>query len=134
MSAETALVLGGGGARAAYQVGVLKAIVQNYPRNHNIPFKILCGSSAGAINATSLATHASCFHLGVKKLDYVWGHFSTGQIYKSSVFGIGKHLLKMALKGLQANSYNPGPGSLFNNDPLRDLLNEVMDLKESIAI
>ena len=129
MSAETALVLGGGGARAAYQVGVLKAIVENYPRNHNIPFKILCGSSAGAINVTSLATHASCFHLGVKKLDYVWSNFSTDKIYKSSISGVGKHILKMAMKGLQANSFNPGPSSLFNNDPLRDLLNNVMDFK-----
>ncbi|RYV02180.1 patatin [Shewanella sp. OPT22] len=129
MSEKTALVLGGGGARAAYQVGVFKAIVQNYPRNHNIPFEILSGSSAGAINATSLATHASCFHLAVKKLEYVWGHFTTDKIYKSSITGVTSHLIKMALKGLQANSYNPGPGSLFNNDPLRDLLNSVMDFK-----
>ncbi len=129
MNDQTALVLGGGGARAAYQVGVFKAIVKNYPRNHNIPFKILCGSSAGAINATSLATHASCFHLAVKKLDYVWSHFTTDKVYKSSTIGVSGHLIKMALKGLQANSYNPGPGSLFNNDPLRDLLNNVMDFK-----
>lgn len=129
MSKQTALVLGGGGARAAYQVGVFKAIVQNYPRNHGIPFQILCGSSAGAINATALATHASCFHLAVKKLDYVWSHFTTGKIYKSSASGISKHLLIMALKGLQTIGYNSGPGSLFNNEPLRKLLDEVMDFK-----
>ncbi|MCV5296422.1 patatin-like phospholipase family protein, partial [Escherichia coli] len=49
---NTALLLTGGGARAAYQVGALKAIAELYPRNLGIPFPILCGTSAGAINVT----------------------------------------------------------------------------------
>lgn len=65
---KVALLLTGGGARAAYQVGVLKALAQHYPRNSKIPFEIICGTSAGAINATGMACYASCFHLGVKKL------------------------------------------------------------------
>lgn len=101
MPDKTALVLGGGGARAAYQVGVLKAIVQFYPRNHGVPFKIICGTSAGAINGTSIATHASCFHLGVRKLEWVWRHFSTHKVYRSSFGGIFSHLAQMALMGLQ---------------------------------
>ncbi|NKF51106.1 patatin-like phospholipase family protein [Shewanella sp. WXL01] len=127
MADSVALVLGGGGARAAYQIGVLKALVQLYPRNHHIPFNILCGTSAGAINATSLATHASCFHLGVKKLDWVWRHFHTGKVYKSSISGVTSHLLKMAVKGIQLDRISTDAGSLFDNQPLRELLNQLID-------
>ncbi|MCD8557702.1 MAG: patatin-like phospholipase family protein [Shewanella xiamenensis] len=129
MPTSTALVLGGGGARAAYQVGVLKALVQLYPRNHGIPFKIICGTSAGAINGTSIATHASCFHLGVKKLEWVWRHFETRKVYRATVPGVLKHLSKMALKGLQDDKVNTDAGSLLDNEPLRHLLNELIDFK-----
>lgn len=129
MPTSTALVLGGGGARAAYQVGVLKALVQLYPRNHGIPFKIICGTSAGAINGTSIATHASCFHLGVKKLEWIWRHFETRKVYRASLPGVLKHLSKMALKGLQDDKVNTDAGSLLDNEPLRHLLNELIDFK-----
>ncbi|BAJ01226.1 patatin-like phospholipase family protein [Shewanella violacea] len=124
---KIAIVLGGGGARAAYQVGVLKAIVQFYPRNHGIPFKIICGTSAGAINGTSIATHASCFHLGVRKLEWVWRNFRTDKIYKSSARGILGHLCKMLLMSLQDDRINTNAGSLFNSDPLRDMLNQLIN-------
>ncbi|MEI6859023.1 MAG: patatin-like phospholipase family protein [Shewanella sp.] len=127
MPEQTAIVLGGGGARAAYQVGVLKAIVQFYPRNHGIPFKIICGTSAGAINGTSIATHASCFHLGVRKLEWVWRNFRTEKIYKSSAKGILGHLCKMLLMSLQDDKINTNAGSLFNSDPLRDMLNQLIN-------
>ncbi|WP_028768082.1 patatin-like phospholipase family protein [Shewanella fidelis] len=129
MPQKTALVLGGGGARAAYQIGVLKAIVQFYPRNHGIPFKIVCGTSAGAINATSLATHASCFHLGVRKLEWVWRHIHAKKVYHASIGGVLKHLSKMALKGLQSNSASNSAASLFNSDPLRQLLNNLISFE-----
>jgi NTE family protein len=47
-----ALTLGGGGARAAYQVGVLRAIAKNHP---GLALPLLCGVSAGAINIAHLA-------------------------------------------------------------------------------
>ncbi len=127
MPSSTALVLGGGGARAAYQVGVLKAIVQFYPRNHGIPFRIVCGTSAGAINGTSIDTHASCFHLGVRKLEWVWRHFETSKVYTSSLGGVMKHLSRMALKGMQHDKVSTDAGSLLDNEPLRKLLNELID-------
>lgn len=129
MPDKIALVLGGGGARAAYQIGVLKAIVQFYPRNHGIPFKIVCGTSAGAINATSLATHASCFHLGVRKLEWVWRHIHADQVYQASIGGALSHLGKMALKGVQSDGASRSPGSLFNSTPLRCLLNELISFE-----
>lgn len=63
---KIALVLTGGGARAAYQVGVLAAIAEWYPRVHTSPFTIYSGTSAGAINAVSLASYASSFDLASK--------------------------------------------------------------------
>lgn len=129
MPTSTALVLGGGGARAAYQVGVLKALVQCYPRNHSIPFKIISGTSAGAINGTSIATHASCFHLGVRKLEWVWRHMETRKVYRTSIPEVLSHLAKMALKGLQDDKVNTDAGSLLDNEPLRLLLNQLIDFK-----
>jgi NTE family protein len=124
-----ALVLGGGGARAAYQIGVLKALVQFYPRNHNVPFDIICGTSAGAINATSLATHASCFHLGIKKLDWVWRHFETHKVYRASIPQVLRHLGRMAIKGLQDDKVSTDASSLLDNQPLRELLDNLIDFK-----
>ncbi|MCL2906534.1 MAG: hypothetical protein PWP74_152 [Shewanella sp.] len=124
-----ALMLGGGGARAAYQVGVLKALVQLYPRNHGIPFNVICGTSAGAINGTAMATHASCFHLGVKKLEWIWRHLHTSRIYKAAIPGVLQHLGAMLLKGIQTDLANTDAGSLLDNSPLRDLLNELINFE-----
>ncbi|BDM65298.1 patatin [Shewanella sp. NFH-SH190041] len=129
MAGTTALVLGGGGARAAYQVGVLKALVQCYPRNHHIPFNIICGTSAGAINGTSLATHASCFHLGVRKLEWVWRHMQTSRIYRTSGHCLLGHLLQMLLRVMQPSHVNTDASSLLDNEPLRQLLNELIDFE-----
>lgn len=126
---STALMLGGGGARAAYQVGVLKALVQHYPRNHAIPFNIVCGTSAGAINGTAMATHASCFHLGVKKLEWIWRHIDTSRVYKASISQILKQLGGMFLKGVQTDLANTDAASLLDNDPLRHLLNELINFE-----
>ncbi len=126
---STALMLGGGGARAAYQVGVLKALVQHYPRNHAIPFNIICGTSAGAINGTAMATHASCFHLGVKKLEWIWRHIDTGRVYQSSLAQVLAQLAGIFLRSLQGDRANTTAGSLLDNDPLRQLLNELINFE-----
>lgn len=123
---KTALLLTGGGATAAYQVGVLKAIAKFMPRNHGIPFPIICGTSAGAINATTIACYASCFHLGVRKLEYVWRNLHTKNIYHSSGQKVFGHLLKNAFSSFQADHVRKNPMSLLNNEPLRELLNEVV--------
>ena len=93
-NSNIALMLTGGGARAAYQVGVLKAITSLFPRNHHIPFPILCGTSAGAINATALACYASCYHLGVRKLEWVWKNFHTEQVYVANLAGTLHHMAR----------------------------------------
>ncbi|WP_430456355.1 patatin-like phospholipase family protein [Rheinheimera sp.] len=128
-SQKTAILLTGGGARAAYQVGVLKAIAQQYPRNSKIPFQIICGTSAGAINGTAIACYASCFQLGVKKLEWVWKNFHTGQVYYSDYIRATWHLVRGFLSAFQADYANHKPVSMLDNKPLKILLNNMLDLK-----
>jgi NTE family protein len=89
----TGLVLTGGGARAAYQVGVLKAIAQirrdcGQGSTPN-PFPVITGTSAGAINAAALACRADDFSRAVDGLCDVWENFHAGQVYRADSFGAG---------------------------------------------
>ena len=77
------LILSGGGARAAYQVGVLKAIAAILPEGMPNPFPVICGSSAGALNAAALAIYATHFHEGVHRLVHVWCNFQVGQVFRA---------------------------------------------------
>ncbi|WP_319781895.1 patatin-like phospholipase family protein [Oceanisphaera sp. IT1-181] len=127
-SNSCALVLTGGGARAAYQVGVLKAIAECFPRGQAIPFPILCGTSAGAINATALACYASCFHLGVRKLEYVWSNLHTEDVLRLQVGRVVSHSLKSLLFGALGK---PTQIALpwFDNSPLERLLEKLIDFQ-----
>ena len=100
---KTALLLTGGGARAAYQVGVLSAIAKFVPRNHGIPFPILSGTSAGAINTTALACYASCFHLGVKKLEWIWKNLTCDRIYRTNTSAVFNNIFSGFAAGFQAD-------------------------------
>lgn len=126
---KQALVLTGGGARAAYQVGVLSAIAKFMPRNHGIPFPILSGTSAGAINATALACYASCFHLGVKKLEWVWKNLKTHRIYHGSPHKVFGYIFQGIMASYQADYATKTPHSLLNNAPLRALFNDIIDFQ-----
>lgn len=120
------LILSGGGARAAYQVGVLKAIRRLLPRGAPNPFPVICGTSAGAINATAIATHANHFGQGVRGLEQVWGNFSADQVYRTDAWGVSRRALKwlsaLFLGGVGAHN----PISLLDNRPLRELLGRVV--------
>ena len=81
---KTGLFLAGGGARAAYQVGVLQAIFSllsetGWPAKKN-PFDIVCGTSAGAINATAFACRADNFEESVTHLLNVWRNLEVEQV------------------------------------------------------
>jgi NTE family protein len=119
---RTALILTGGGARAGYQVGVLKAIRELLPEPRRNPFPILCGTSAGAINAASLAVWAEDFGAGVDNLLHVWENFSADQVYRADPAGMGiagaRWLSTLALGWLTRRA----PRSLLDNAPLRRLL------------
>jgi NTE family protein len=117
-----ALVLPGAGARGAYQVGVLKAIAGLLPERAPNPFNVICGTSAGAINATVLAGRAANFEHAVKDMEDVWGNFAAAQVYRSDDWT----MLKTSLHWLAAAMFGGlgvrNPSSLLDNAPLRDLL------------
>ncbi len=124
-----ALLLTGGGARASYQVGVMKAISEWYPRVHPSPFTIFCGTSAGAINATALACYASSFRLGVKKLAWLWGRLHTNTVFSATPGGMAAYLGRQGFARLQSSCEQPPPFGLLNNRPLRELLNSVLNYR-----
>ncbi len=132
----------GGGARAAYQVGVLKAIASllrdvrrgvdpKLARAHN-PFPILLGTSSGAINAAALASRADDFYEAVAQLVSVWENFSTSQVYRSDALGVirtgARWMTWLSLGWTVRRSIRARPKSLFDNSPLRSLLTSMIEL------
>lgn len=141
-TSPAALVLMGGGARAAYQVGVLKALAAilrdarrgvdpGIGQGHN-PFPILVGTSAGAINATALACRADNFQDAVSQLVDVWENFHAEQVYRSDLLGVARSgarwLSLLSLGFILRRSLRAKPRSLLDNEPLRGLLERVIDL------
>ena len=133
---KTGLILTGGGARAAYQVGVLNALSMilmesGWPAHRN-PFQIICGTSAGAINATALACRADDFGEGVRELMSVWSNFRVEQVYRSDSLGVirsGARWLSLFSFGWLLRKWraNP-PNSLLDNTPLVTMLHRLLDL------
>ena len=121
---KTALLLGGGGARAAYQVGVLKAIAEIVPEGCDNPFPIICGTSAGSINAVALASNADNFHLGVRKTHSVWANFQVHHVFCADAWNLIKRITGWAWSNLGLGRPHQGPGSLLDNTPLRNLLSQ----------
>ncbi len=111
------LVLTGGGARAAYQVGVLQAISEMLPADAPCPFQIISGTSAGAINATVLAANASNFHHGVRQLLAVWKNFRAYHVYRADPLGVFHNTGKFIWGGITGFKV-----SLLDNSPLNHLL------------
>ncbi|MEI2418004.1 patatin-like phospholipase family protein [Orrella sp. JC864] len=131
----TGLVLTGGGARAAYQVGALQAIVElldpsGSPGLAN-PFPIICGTSAGSINAAALACRADDPRKAVRRTRVLWEGLRTGQIYRSDAAGLlhsgACWLGLLALGWLMPGRQRAQPRSLLDNTPLRRLLESVLD-------
>ena len=129
-NSDTALVLTGGGARAAYQVGVLRALAHILPHGTSNPFPIVCGTSAGAINAAALAAGANDFHRAVRRLQLVWRNFRANQVYRSDPVGIAATGLRWLLEPLLRRLGRKQPVALLDNTPLRELLQERLDLHE----
>jgi NTE family protein len=130
-----ALVLTGGGARSAYQVGVLLALAELWPRARN-PFQIIVGTSAGAIAAGVLAAEAHHWRRAVAGLERVWANFRSGQVFHVNVTHMlraGAHWITALLSGGLVLS---PPRSMLDNTPLRQLLGVHVDcggIRRSIA-
>jgi NTE family protein len=125
MKPRAGLVLTGGGARAAYQVGVLKAVRDILGSPQRNPFPIVCGTSAGAINAASLAAYADDFKRAVGNLIEFWEHMRCEHIYRTDTW----HILKTGMRWLGAMMLlsRHNPVALLDNAPLRDLLEKHLD-------
>ncbi|MET0659964.1 MAG: patatin-like phospholipase family protein [Steroidobacteraceae bacterium] len=123
------LVLPGGGARAAYQVGVLRAIADLLPPRAANPFPVISGTSAGAVNATALAIDAARFRGAIGKLERVWRDFQVGQVYRADAPTMWRAGLHWALAVASAGWLLSPPKALFDNTPLRELLQQHFDFK-----
>jgi NTE family protein len=122
------LVLTGGGARSAYQVGALRAIGQLFPRGP-IPFDVLAGTSAGAICTAALASGAEDFRGASERLARTWSGLSHDRVYRTGAFGlarIGAHwILDLSAGGLIGRR---GINYLLDPAPLRQLLESEIPL------
>ncbi len=132
---KTGLILTGGGARAAYQIGVLKAIndmlvAAGWKPARN-PYDIICGTSAGGINATALACHADDFAVGLDQLARVWENFEVEQVYRADSLGVmrsgARWLTLMSFGWLLRKWHANPPNSLLDNTPLVTLLNRLLN-------
>jgi NTE family protein len=124
---RVALVLPGGGARSAYQVGVLQAIAGWCPPGRPLPFPILCGTSAGAINAAVLAAHGGNVQRAAADLARVWGGFHIEQVFRAGAIDMLRSGLHLLLALVSGGWLLPMPRALFDNTPLRELLAASVD-------
>jgi NTE family protein len=121
------LVLTGGGARAAFQVGVVKAVRDILGNPVNNPFPILCGTSAGAINAATLAVFAEDFSRGVANLLEVWENMRCSNIYRTDAWHIMKSGARWLSSMMLLSRHNPV--SLLDNAPLAQMLEKNLDFQ-----
>ena len=119
------LILTGGGARAAYQVGVLKALSQIYPRP-DWPFPIIVGTSAGAVSASILAGNVARWHHSISEIEKVWANFRVQQVFRADAGAMLKAGGRWMASLMTGGALGP-PKSLLDNSPLRSLLARVTD-------
>jgi NTE family protein len=122
---DLALVMGGGGARAAYQVGFLRCVARRFPELR-IPY--ITGVSAGAINAALLAGHHGTFLQAVEELTQLWSKLAVDDVFRVDGTALAKNLMRWA-KQLVAGGMGGTPPrvrGLVDTEPLRRYLEEVL--------
>jgi NTE family protein len=124
---KSALVLAGGGARAAYQVGVLQAIKEILPEPARNPFPIICGTSAGAVNAGAMAVYADDFGRGVDHLLEVWRGFRPHHVYRADFPGVAANSMRWLAGFIFGAFLRNRRISLLDNRPLQSLLSRYLD-------
>jgi len=115
---RTALMMSGGGARAAYQVGFLRSLARLRP---DLELPILTGVSAGAINAAFLAAHPGPFASAVADLSKLWLSLSDDKVYRVGAFGLGTNAVRWGLGLLTGGRVRPGRG-MVDTEPLDETL------------
>ncbi|MBV8045633.1 MAG: patatin-like phospholipase family protein [Paludibacterium sp.] len=125
-SAKVGLVLAGGGARAAYQAGVMLAISHILPDARTNPFPVISGTSAGAINATGLACAAHDFRLAAGQLAQLWRQIRIEDVYQADMLYFLKTFLHFGVSIASAGRLWSNPKSFLDNAPLREYLGRVV--------
>jgi NTE family protein len=120
----TALVLSGGGARGAYQVGVLRGLIElGVVGPGGAPVQVLVGASAGAINASMIAAHTDGLEEGVTALETLWGEITPDQVFRTdlrSIGGIGARWVRdLSFGGILRRV---APKALLDTAPLHELI------------
>jgi NTE family protein len=126
--APTGLVLSGGGARAAYQAGALRAVAAILGKRRPRPFPVICGTSAGAINAAALATHADDFRRGVARLLRWWRRIEVGDVYRADFATLSRHGVRFLAAMTGVGPPPPNAASMLDNAPLARLVAKAVDL------
>ncbi|QMT58861.1 MULTISPECIES: patatin-like phospholipase family protein [unclassified Legionella] len=123
---KKALYLAGGGARGAYQAGVLKAI-GHILQVKTLPFEMVSGVSVGSMNAAVLAENADDFPTALDKLETIWSEIHCQQVYKASNFALSKSVMRnmstMMIKQRQA-------AHLLDTTPLREMITDGLDFNK----
>jgi len=121
---EIALVMGGGGARGAYQVGLLRHLARRYP---NLRLPILTGVSAGAVNVAHLAQHTGTFLAAVTSLERLWRSLSPEQVFRVDAPTLLANFLRWGVRlvsgGTVAETQTRG---LVDTSPLRTFLTRAL--------
>ena len=119
------LVLSGGGARGAYQAGVLLAICETLEKSYpGFPFPVLTGVSAGAINACYLAAHAHDYVEGARKLCDIWRNLTAEQVFKTDSLSLGRIGMRWLFDVSSGSLQEKKIKALLDTAPLRELINQ----------
>ena len=119
--------MSGGGARVAYQVGVMRALTELMPSQRACPFPIICGTSAGAVNAAVLAVDAHNFRHGVRRLMTVWKNMHVEQVYRADPAGALSNSARWMWAAVTGGAGAAKPVSLLDNSPLDALIARDLD-------
>jgi NTE family protein len=120
-----AVMMSGGGARAAYQVGVLRAIARRHPA---LSVPILTGVSAGAINSAILASYRGSFQDRVEKLVGLWSELTTADVFTVDSSWLGVNIIRWGLRLISGGPAKaPRVKGLVDTAPLRALLQRILD-------
>ena len=127
-----ALVLSGGGARAAYQVGVLRILAREFPEA--VP-DILTGVSAGGINAAFLAARPEPYQQKIDELAEMWSHLRIDEVFSVDLHNIGWRVLRWGGRLLSGGkSPLPPAKSMVDTKPLREVLERELHASGNGAI
>lgn len=118
-SGDLALVLTGGGARGAYQAGVLRGLARHFP---GLSFPILAGVSAGAINASFLAAHPGTLVEATEDLYGLWSRLEVEDIFRIDTISLARHFTRWASRLVSGGMSLPEVRGLVDTGPLHDTI------------